>query len=163
MNAVVAYEDAVDLLDADHKAVKKMFIDYSALCEEQADPMEKQKLAQRICQALDVHAQIEEEMFYPKVREAIADDALMDEAINEHAEAKKTIAVIRNMKAPDDKYDAAVKKLGKLIDQHVSEEREVIFLKARNAALDLRGMAVTLFTRKKQLQKAVPSSKKEAA
>ena len=166
MTETVAYEDAVDLLDADHKAVKNLFIEFNALCEDDAPAEHKQRIARRICQELTVHAQIEEEIFYPKVREAIGDDALMDEALEEHAEAKETIAHIQAMDAGDSGYDDTVKKLGKLIDSHVLEEREQIFLKAKYAPLDLRGMAPALFARKKQLQAAAKppaSSKKRKA
>lgn len=164
MKERVAYDDAVDLLDADHKAVKKMFIDHAGLCEDGAAAAAKRKLVQRICQALTVHAQIEEEIFYPQVRKAIGDDALMDEALQEHAEAKKVIARIEAMKATDAGHDAAVKQLGKLIDQHVLEEREHIFLKARLAALDLRGMTLPLLKRQQQLKtKARAALAKEAA
>ena len=157
MPETVVYEDAVDLLDADHKAVKKLFIEFNALCENDAPAEQKQRIARRICQELTVHAQIEEEIFYPKVREAIGDDTLMDEALKEHAEAKEAIAQIQTMDAGDSGYDDMVKKLGKLIDSHVLEEREHIFLKAKYAALDLRGMAPALFARKKQLQSAAGS------
>lgn len=164
MKEPIAYDDAVDLLDADHKAVKKMFIDYSAMCEDDAPVAERHVLARRICQALTVHAQIEEEIFYPQVRKAIGNDALMDEALEEHAEAKRTIARIQVMKANDAEIDDTVKQLGKLIDEHVLEERERIFLKARNAALDLRGMTVPLLKRKQQLVKmaAVKHAKESA-
>jgi len=162
MKEPVTYEDAVDLLDADHKAVKKLFIDYDALCEDAAPVEQKHALAERICQALTVHAQIEEEVFYPAVREAIGDDALMDEALEEHAEAKAMIAEVRSMKLTDHAYDATVKKLAKLIDQHVLEEREQIFLQARNAPLDLRGLTLPLLKRKQQLTKKIASRSKEA-
>lgn len=158
----VPYEDAIDLLDADHKAVKKMFIDYDALCDDEADAADKGALAQRICSALRVHAQIEEEIFYPQVREALAESTLMDEALEEHAEAKQLIAQIEGMKPGGDKYDAAVKKLAEMIDHHVLEEREQIFLQALQAPLDLRGLAVPLFERKKQLTKKQPSRAKES-
>ena len=165
MTQHVTYEDAVDLLDADHKAVKKLFMDFNALCEDGAPAADKQQIAGRICQELTVHAQIEEEIFYPRVREAVGDDALMDEALQEHAEAKETIARIQGMDAGDKTYDETVIELGKLIDGHVLEEREEIFLRARNAALDLRGMALELFARKQQLQGAAkpsaPARKKE--
>lgn len=154
MKEPVAFDDAVDLLDADHKAVKKMFIDYGALCEAAAPAAAKQALAQRICQALAVHARLEEELFYPAVLKAIGDDALMDEALQEHAAAKEVIARIESMKPTDAAYDATVQQLGKLIDQHVLEEREQIFLKARNAALDLRGLTLPLLKRQQQLKKA---------
>lgn len=101
MKERVAYEDAVDLLDADHKAVKKMFIDHAALCAGGAPDAERHRLAQRIAQALGVHAQIEEEIFYPEVRKALGDDALIDEALQEHAEAKALAARIEGMKPAD--------------------------------------------------------------
>lgn len=158
----IAYEDAVDLLDADHKAVKKMFIDYDALCEDKAPAEDKEKLALKICGALTVHTQIEEEIFYPKVREATGDDALLDEAEQEHAEAKATIAQILGMEAGNKKYDSTVKKLAKLIDAHVLEEREEIFLEARQASLDLRELAVPLYMRKKALTKPIDGPARKA-
>ncbi len=158
MNATVAYDDAVDLLEADHQAVKKMFIDYGALCDDAAPAAAKRALAQRICQALTVHAQIEEEIFYPKVRNVLGDDALMDDALDEHAAAKALIAEIQAMKATADGYDTAVKQLGALIDAHVLQEREQIFLNARRAALDLRAMAVPLLRLQQKLKKASDSA-----
>ena len=158
MKTLVAYDDAVDLLDADHQAVKKMFIDYGALCEDKAPADQKGALAERICQALVVHAQIEEEIFYPEVRAALGDNALMDEALHEHEQAKQTIARIRAMAATDAAYDATVKQLGALIDQHVMEERAQMFLGARLAALDLRGMTLRLLKRKQQLTKKAVSA-----
>ncbi len=158
MTQAVAYEDAVDLLDADHKGVKALFIKFNALCDDDAPAQEKQQVAEKICKELTVHAQIEEEIFYPAVRAAIGDDGLMDEALQEHAEAKEAIAAIQGMSAGAKGYDAMVRKLGKQIDEHVLEEREQIFLQARLAALDLRGMAVDLFNRKKQLQGASPAT-----
>lgn len=158
-----AYEDAIDLLDADHKAVKKLFMNYTALCEDDAPFKHRQHLAEKICQELTVHAQIEEEIFYPAVREAIGDDALMDEARQEHAQAKDLIARIRAMNTDDDSYDAAVKQLEDAITEHVKEEREQMFLQARHAALDLKALAVPLLTRKMQLKKQAQAAMKEAA
>ena len=163
MTQPIAYEDAVDLLDADHKAVKKLFIRYAALCDDGADVQEKRMVAERICQDLTIHAQIEEEIFYPAVREIIGDDSMMDKALEEHAEAKEAIAQIQEMDSTDQGYDAIVKRLAKLVDQHVLEEREQIFLKARYAALDLRGLTAPLLARKKQLQKTVTTPIKEVA
>ena len=153
MKEKLPYEDAVDLLDSDHKAIKKMFIDYTALCENQTLADDRRVLALKICAALTLHAQIEEEIFYPAVQGAIGDDALMQEALQEHAQAKAIITQIKKMDADDMAYDDTVKKLGKLIDAHVLEEREQIFLKAQLSALDLRGLAMPLYARKKQIEK----------
>ena len=153
MKELIAYDDAVDLVDADHVAVKKMFTDDSAVCEKTSHAAEKRILALATCKALTIYSQIEKEVFYPQVREAIGEEALMDIALEEHAEAKAVIARIEGMKATDPACDATVKQLGKLIDQHVMEEREQIFLKARNAKLDLRGMTLPLMKRQQQLKK----------
>lgn len=164
MKERVAYEDAIDLLDADHNAVKKMFMDYAALCEDGASAQAKHMLAQRICQALSVHAQIEEEIFYPLVQEAIAEADLIDDAMQEHAQAKELIARLEAMKPTDPGLDPAVKQLGMVIDAHVLQEREQIFLKARLAPLDLRAMTLPLLKRQQQLKaKLRPALMKEAA
>jgi hemerythrin superfamily protein len=164
MQTPVAYEDAVDLLDADHQAVKAMFIEYSALCNDGAPAEARQALAERICGALTVHSQLEEELFYPAVREALGDGALLDRALAEHAGAKDTIERIQGMTPDDAAYDDAVKQLGKMIDQHVLEEREQIFLQARYAALDLRGLVLPMVKRQQQLKnKAAAAAMKEAA
>lgn len=156
MKAADAYEDAVDLLDADHKAVKKMFIDFNALCEDGATAGAKRRIADRICEALLVHAQIEEELFYPAVRAATGDEALIEEAIDEHAQARQTIARIQAMDESDDAFDQTVKLLGELIDAHVLEEREQMFLEARQSRADLRGLAVQLFERRNALKAVQP-------
>ena len=163
MKLPVPFDDAVDLLDADHKSVKKLFTDYSGLCEINAPAEDRQDLAERICRALTVHAQLEEEIFYPQVRKAIGDDALIDEALGEHKEAKKLIALIEGMDASQADYDATVLQLGKVIDEHVFEEREQIFLRARLAALDLRGMTLPLLKRQMQLKKSALAKTKESA
>ena len=159
----IAYQDAIDLLDADHKAVKKLFIDFNALCDDGAPAAEKQALAEKICLEISVHAQLEEEIFYPAVRQATGDDPLLDEAVMEHAEAKDLIAQIQDMDPGDEQYDATVKELGKDIDHHVLEERERIFMKAKLADLDLRGMVPALVERKEELKQQLLAAAGEAA
>ena len=160
MKEVMAYDDAVDLLDADHKAVKKKFIDYNAMCEDGVPAAARKKLAEEICQALTVHTRLEEELFYPAVRKATGDDALMDTALDEHSEAKKVIAQIQSMSASSEDLDKTVKTLAKLIDEHVLEEREQMFLEARYAHMDLRSLAATMYARKKKLTAAVVKAAK---
>ena len=154
--------DAVDLLDADHVAVKKLFTAYKKLCDNDASSEDKEEIATQICQALSVHAQIEEEIFYPQVREAINDDNLLDEAEVEHSTAKDLIAQLTDMNSDDDLYDAKVKVLGEYIDHHVKEEREEMFVKARKTNLDLVAMADELSARKIELTEAFNESMKES-
>lgn len=160
MSATLTYEDAVDLLDADHKLVQKLFLDFQALSEDGAPPGAKRTLAEKICRDLGVHTQLEEEIFYPALRAATGDDALMDEALLEHAEAKETIARIQGMEPSDPAYDGTVKELFTSVMDHVMAEREQLFLKARYSTADLRGMVPGLHARKKELQAetAAPAS-----
>jgi len=142
--------DAIKLLKADHKEVKTWFKEYEKL-EAKA---EKQALADKICLALTVHAQIEEEIFYPAARPAIDDDALFDEAEVEHGSAKQLIAEIQAMKVGHRLFDAKVIVLGEYIDHHVEEEEEEMFPEARDSDLDLKALGVQLAVRKAELMAA---------
>src|SRR3954469_10381601 len=143
--------DATTLLAKDHKDVKALFKRYEKLSKAEADGSERQELAEQICEMLTVHAQIEEEIFYPAVREADVEEDLMDEAEVEHASAKDLISQIRSMSPEDDLYDAKVTVLGEYINHHVEEEEGQMFPKARRAKVDLVGLAEQLTERKQQL------------
>jgi len=146
-----ARADATTLLAKDHKDVKALFKRYEKLSKAEADGSERQELAEQICRMLTVHAQIEEEIFYPAVREAEVDEDLLDEAEVEHASAKDLIAQIQSMSPEDDLYDAKVTVLGEYINHHVEEEEGQMFPKARRAKVDLEGLAGRLTERKQAL------------
>jgi hemerythrin superfamily protein len=149
-----AAPDACSLLDTDHRNVKKMFKEYEELTHSRAAnaQQKKRELANQICTELTIHAQIEEEIFYPAVREAISETDLLDEAEVEHGSAKELIAQIESATDVDEKFDAKVIVLGEYIDHHVKEERNEIFVKARAAkGLDLVAMREQLATRKEEL------------
>jgi len=149
-----AAPDACSLLDTDHRNVKKMFKEYEELTHSRAaySQQKKRELANQICTELTVHAQIEEEIFYPALRKAISETDLLDEAEVEHGTAKELIAQIESATDVDDKFDARVIVLGEYIDHHVKEERNEIFVKARAAkGLDLMAMREQLATRKEEL------------
>jgi hemerythrin superfamily protein len=145
--------DALQLLTADHKAVKALFKDYEKLVKDDADDEERQDLALQICTQLTVHATIEEEIFYPAAREALGEEAdLIDEADVEHASAKELIAQIESgSPADDDHFDARVKVLGEYIDHHVKEEEGELFSQLKKAELDLDALGEELAARKEEL------------
>lgn len=147
-------KDACHLLDSDHRAVKKMFKEYEELTSSKAPDARERKmdLAREICLQLTVHAQIEEEIFYPALREAMRETELLDEAEVEHQTAKDLIAQIEAMEDSEEIIDAKVKVLGEYVDHHVKEERNEIFPKARSSRkLDLVAMRDELEARKAQL------------
>ena len=149
-----AAPDACSLLDADHRKVKKMFGEYETLTRSKAASagQKRRELANEICLELTVHAQIEEQIFYPALRQAIKSTDLLDEAKVEHATVKDLIAQLESASGVDEMFDAKVKVLGEYIDHHVKEERNEIFVQARAArGLDLVAIREQLAARKEEL------------
>jgi hemerythrin superfamily protein len=144
-------KDAIDMLVADHKRVAKLFTDFKQLTDENQDD-KKSALVAKICQELTLHTQLEEELFYPAVREAIDDEDQVDEAIVEHAGAKELIAQLESADPEDDFYDAKVTVLGEQIDHHVEEEEGSMFPKARQSGLDTLKLGAVMSSRKTELQ-----------
>ena len=142
--------DAIKLLTADHAKVKKMFKEFEKLSKKD-DEEGKQELATQICQELMVHAQLEEEIFYPAAREAIEDEELMNEAVVEHNSAKELIAQIQSMGASDPMFDATVKVLGEYVSHHIEEEQNEIFPKVEKAKVDLEEIGAEMAQRKEEL------------
>src|SRR5436190_1992523 len=142
--------DATELLAADHKSVKALFQAFKKLKEREGADDEKADLVQQICDELTVHATIEEEIFYPAVREGIEDQDLMDEADVEHAGVKDLIAQLESASPDDDHYDAKVTVLGEMVDHHVKEEEGEIFPKARKT-IDVHDIGAQLAARKAEL------------
>jgi Hemerythrin HHE cation binding domain len=153
-------QDALELLEADHQAVREMFRAYRDLAANDAPEARRKALAEQICMELTIHAKLEEELFYPPVREAIRDDDLMDEAEVEHASAKDLIVQILSMDPHEELYDAKVTVLGEYIDHHVREERDEMFPKARRSGIDLVRLGELLRVRRQELQ-AVPEALRE--
>jgi hemerythrin superfamily protein len=140
-------QDAIAMLMADHKKVKKLFSEFDKFKEEGSDEG-KSALVDQICNELKIHTELEEEIFYPAVRKAIDDSDLMDEALVEHAGAKDLIAQLEDASPNDDLYDAKVTVLGEQIQHHVKEEEGEMFPKAKKAKIDTEALGTTMLKRK---------------
>jgi hemerythrin superfamily protein len=142
--------DAVALLKADHKEVKGWFEEF----EGSRSDKKKKLLATKICNALTVHTEIEEEIFYPAFLAATKDKDTHHEAIVEHDGAKKLIAEIETSEPSDDYYDSKVHVLSEMIKHHVKEEeqKDGMFDEAKSARkLDLEALGAQMFERKQEL------------
>lgn len=149
-------EDAIALLKADHRKVEGLFAQF----EKASGDGRKQKLALQICAELTVHAQIEEEIFYPACEGKVEED-LIREAYVEHDGAKILIAEIEGGEPSDEYYDAKVKVLQEQIEHHVEEEErrmEGMFAQARKAGLDMDKLGQELAARKQQLMAEIEAS-----
>ena len=155
-------EDAIALLTADHKTVKALFKEFEDLTKQKGASEQKARVVEQICNELTVHAQVEEELFYPAVRDAIDDDALMDKADIEHASAKEIIAQLESMEPEDDHYDARVTVLREYIDHHVKEEEGEIFAKARKADVDTLALGEQIADRKVELKSKLGIDEEDA-
>lgn len=140
-------QDALQILRADHRRVQGLFDQF----EKARDDERKIALAQEICTELKVHAQIEEEIFYPAARDALKERDLIDEATVEHASAKELIAQIEGMQPGDELFDAKVTVLGEYVKHHVKEEHNELFPKVKKSKIDLRGIGRELAERKEAL------------
>ena len=147
-------KDALALLKADHREVEGLFEQYESLTAD----AKKKALADKICLALKVHTQIEEELFYPQAREETGDTDLLDEAVVEHAGAKTLIAEIEAMKPGQALYDAKVKVLGEQVRHHIEEEETELFPEVRKTDMNLDALGDKLAARKAELMAAARPS-----
>jgi hemerythrin-like domain-containing protein len=147
-------ENALSLLRSDHEVVSALFDRYEK-GRERMSPSQKAQLVQEICKELKIHTTIEEEIFYPAVREHVesAED-MLEEATVEHASAKDLIAQLEEADAEDELYDAKVKVLGEYVRHHVKEEQNELFPEVRGSELDLTILGEQLKQRKSELAQA---------
>ena len=146
-NTRSAPTDAIALLKADHEAVSQLFAEY----EKTRSVPNKKALVAEICTALSVHAQIEEEIFYPAVKTALKDKLLVPEATVEHGGVKGLIAQLEGMEPDGEMYDAKVRVLSEYVKHHVKEEQSEMFPKARTSSLDMVELGARMAARKDEL------------
>jgi len=140
-------KDATVLLRADHKLVGGLF----ALYEKTQSTSKKKHLVDQICTELTVHAQVEEEIFYPAVKEALHDHELVPEATVEHASLKALIAEVEGVEPDGEMFDAKIKVLGEYVKHHVKEEHTEMFPKAKATDLDMKELGAMIVARKEEL------------
>jgi hemerythrin superfamily protein len=143
--------DAIALLMQDHRNVEKMFKEFEAAKKDQ-DNGAKAAIVKRVCVALTAHAEIEEEIFYPTVREQIKDNDVMDEAEVEHGSIKALVLELGGMKPNEDLYDAKVTVLREYVSHHVKEEEGEMFPEVKKAKLDLKALGAEMKERKQQVE-----------
>jgi len=140
-------KDAIALLKADHEAVRQLFSEF----ETTRSVPKKKALVAEICTALSVHAQIEEEIFYPAVKAALKDKLLVPEATVEHTGVKDLIAQLEGVEPDGEMYDAKVKVLSEYVSHHVKEEQTEMFVKAKASSLDMADLGERMAARKDEL------------
>lgn len=151
--------DAIELLKTDHKKVKALFDKF----EDSEDAKEKYQLAKQAIEELKIHAVVEEEIFYPAVREAIEDEEnIMNEAEEEHHVAKVLIAELDQMEEADEHFEAKFIVLAENIRHHIKEEEGDMLPEAKKADLDMDELGQEMIERKEQLKaEGIPATKEQ--
>jgi iron-sulfur cluster repair protein YtfE (RIC family) len=138
------------VLKSDHAEVTKLFRQFERLCKSD-DREGMQQVAQAVCKALGIHAEIEESIFYPALRNAADADAPLDEADVEHSHIKELVAQLESAQPGDELFEARMTVLSEYVQHHVKEEESTLFAKARKAGCDLVALGEQLLARKAEL------------
>lgn len=150
--------NAIDLLKADHREVEGLFAKFNGA----SDRRVKSGLAKEICAALEIHAKIEEKLFYPAAEQkakAAKDD--VKEGFVEHEGIKRLVKQISGLTASDDYFETRMMVLEEYVKHHVKEEETSMFPNIEKSNLDLQELGEQLAARKARLQNA-PSMRKSA-
>ncbi len=138
---------ATELLKADHAAVSRLLTELVDTPVSNGE--RRQQLLDKIAEELEVHAQIEEEIFYPAVRKV---SSHIQEAEKEHQEVKKCVGDTDGRDPSSAEFASKVAELKRLVLHHVSEEEGPVFLDAQKLGMtELDRLGHELEERKKTL------------
>jgi len=147
--------DALQMLADDHRTVEQLFEKY----DNARSASVQSKIVRQICDELIIHAMVEEQIFYPAVRDIVEDD-MMDEAQVEHDSAKALILSLMAAEPGEEYYDAKVTVLKEQVEHHVYEEerqRGSMFAQVRKSDIDLAALGQEMAALKQQLQEQAKS------
>jgi hemerythrin superfamily protein len=139
--------NAIQLIKRDHKKVEGLFAKF----EQAKNASAKQRICQQVIQELEVHAKLEEEIFYPAVKKHIGEEEMLQEAKQEHQEAKSIMAELRKMNAEDEQFEEKFSELVEGVKHHVEEEEGEMLPKVEQSDMDLAGIGEQLAERKQEL------------
>ncbi len=138
------------MLKDDHKRAKKAFRDFEKL-DPHEDSEQCRMLVEQTCGELEVHAALEEELFYPAARSYLSEEDLIDEAEVEHSTLKSLIQQLKTMEPEDEKFTATFTVLGEYVKHHVREEENEMFPQLGRAKLDWKGLCDEINSRREEL------------
>ena len=146
----------VEMLKEDHAKVKGLFEEF-----ESADGQEQAEIAATAIFELEIHAELEEKLIYPAIREAIDDSDMMNEAVEEHHLVHVLIKELKKLKPKDEKFHAKFSVLSELVKHHIEEEEGEMLPEAERHDIDWDALEVAVMKRKEALM--AKSSKKSGS
>ena len=146
--------DAIRLLKDDHEKMKKLLKDLEATQER--DTSRRERLFTQVKEELTVHEVIEEEIFYPALKEHQKAKEIVLEAYEEHGVVDMVMAEIEQVPFDDERWGAKFTVMKENIEHHIEEEENEMFAQARDAfeKAELEELGKRMMDRKEQLQAA---------
>lgn len=138
--------NAVQLIKQDHKKVANLFNKYQKTKGQES----KRQIAEQAMEELEVHALVEEDIFYPAVRKELSDGVLIDEALKEHQAVKDLIEELKGMEAYDEEFSEKWSELVENVQRHVAEEESELLPQAEESQLDLAECGAQMMERKEK-------------
>ena len=148
--------NATQMIRQDHKKVEGLFKKFEQTKGAQA----KRRLAENAMAELEVHAALEEEIFYPAVKREVDDGSMVQEALEEHQTVKQLISELKGMEEADDEFESQFSQLIENVQHHVEEEENEMLPKVEESELDLNSLGEQMSRRKQELQTGGRATKK---
>lgn len=150
--------DPVKMLKQDHKEVKDLFTEF-----ETADGRSKRRIANEAMQEIEIHAAIEDEIFYPAMKKAIKEAEVVAEAYEEHHVAKMLIEELKQLQSIDTQYEAKFTVLAENVRHHIKEEETEMLPKAEKLGqAELSRLGEAMMARKEQLKQEMSAATAKA-
>lgn len=146
--------DAVELLKADHQKVKRLFDQLDTMTKQGVSNDEKAALVAKIRDELSVHESVENEVFFPAVREILRKKDVLQEATEDQEEAGDAIQALGDLKPGEAGYDKKLSELGDKIAAHAAEEERDVFPQVEKSNIDTEALGEKMNARKEELKQA---------
>ena len=146
-SAAMESTDPIEMLKQDHKNVKQLFDQF----EDTDDQRTQTQIAKKALNELKVHAAIEEEIFYPTVKDRVDDEELMAEATEEHHVAHFLIDELENEKLDHETFHAKFIVLAENVRHHIKEEEGEMFPKIDKDESEMENLGARMAGRKEEL------------
>jgi hemerythrin superfamily protein len=148
-----------DMIRFDHSHVMVTFHQYTR----DKRPSVKKALAETICDALEIHATLEEEIFYPALRPKAHDQKVMEKSEPEHMQMRHVIAELRRTDPKSPRHDDLVFELMRDVVHHVADEETVLLPEAEQTMSKDRLAELGAAMTRRRLELVTPKAGKIAA
>ena len=156
MSTVEPSAELLNMLKADHDKVKELFEQF----EQTADQEERAAIIRSALKELEVHADLEEKIVYPALREHLEEDGLITESLEEHHVVHLLIKELKGARVKQERKDAKFTVLAENVKHHIKEEEESLFPEALAHDLDWESLSAKVDKKKAQLASQAPRTKR---